>query len=89
MKNTKNTENKDLLMSMRRTIIPMIMGWIASLPIAPFVDVAELERALVVALGAAYYVALRWLENRGVNAAGWWIAFGRTPKPAYLESQED
>lgn len=86
---SKNTENKDLLMSVRRTVIPMVMGWIASLPVAPFVDAVEIERALVVVFGAAYYAALRWLEDRGVNAAGWWIAFGRTPKPAYLKSQEN
>lgn len=86
---SKNTENKDLLMSVRRTVIPMVMGWIASLPVAPFVDSVEIERALVVVFGAAYYAALRWLEDRGVNAAGWWIAFGRTPRPAYLDSQED
>jgi len=37
----------------------------------------------VVVLGAAYYSVLRWLEDRGVDAAGWWIAFGRTPAPSY------
>ncbi len=85
---SKNTESKDLLTSLRRTVVPMVMGWVASLPIAPFVDTAELESALVVALGAAYYAGLRWLEDRGVSTAGWWIAFGRTPKPAYLEAGE-
>ena len=61
----------------------MVMGWVLSLPIAPFVDAAEVERALVVLLGAGYYAALRALEERGVDAAGWWIAFGRTPSPKY------
>ena len=84
----KNTNSKDFLTSIRRTVIPMVMGWIASLPVAPFIDVVEVERALVVVFGAAYYAALRWLEDQGVNAAGWWIAFGRTPKPAYLEGEE-
>lgn len=85
---SKSTDSRDFLTSIRRTVIPMVMGWIASLPIAPFIDVVEVERALVVVFGAAYYAALRWLEDRGINAAGWWIAFGRTPKPAYLESEE-
>jgi hypothetical protein len=66
----------------------MVMGWIATLPIAQFVDTDQIEGVLVVALGAAYYAALRWLEDRGIEAAGWWIAFGRTPKPAYLEAGE-
>lgn len=73
----------DLLTSIRRTVVPMVMGWLASLPIAPLVDAEQVEAALVVLLGAAYYSVLRWLEARGVDAAGWWIAFGRTPAPVY------
>ena len=61
----------------------MLMGWLMSLPIAPFIDAVEVEGALVVLLGAIYYSVLRWLEERGVPAAGWWIAFGRTPAPVY------
>lgn len=85
---SKSTETKDLLTSVRRTVIPMIMGFIATLPVGQFVDTDRVEGALVVLFGAAYYAALRWLEDRGVDAAGWWIAFGRTPKPAYLEQGE-
>jgi len=63
----------------------MVMGWVALLPVAQFVDVEQVEAALVVLLGAVYYSTLRWLEVRGVDAAGWWIAFGRTPAPEYPE----
>lgn len=76
--------SRNLKTSIRRTVVPAVMGWVASLPIAPFVDQPELERALVVLLASAYYAGLRWLEDRGVDAAGWWIAFGRTPKPHYF-----
>lgn len=76
----------NLQTSIRRTVIPMIMGWVASLPVAPLIDSAELERALVVVLAGAYYAALRFLEERGLDAAGWWIAFGRTPKPEYRDA---
>jgi hypothetical protein len=75
----------NLQTSIRRTVVPMVMGWLASLPLAPFVDTAEVEKALVVLLAAVYYSVLRWLEERGVPAAGWWIAFGRTPAPVYPE----
>jgi len=74
----------DLLTSIRRTVVPMVVGWLGSLPLAPFVDTVEVERALVVVIGATYYATLRWLEERGVDAAGWWIAFGRTPAPTYV-----
>jgi hypothetical protein len=79
------TNDPALLTSIRRTVVPMVMGWLASLPIAPLIDTAEVERALVVLLAAAYYSVLRTLEARGVDAAGWWIAFGRTPAPKYDE----
>jgi hypothetical protein len=75
----------NLQTSIRRTVVPMVMGWIAHLPIAALVDVEQVEAALVVLLGAVYYSVLRWLEVRGVDAAGWWIAFGRTPAPEYSE----
>jgi len=61
----------------------MLMGWLASLPIASLIDVEQVEAGLVVLIAAVYYTSLRWLEERGVDAAGWWIAFGRTPTPHY------
>jgi glucan biosynthesis protein len=76
----------NLQTSIRRTVVPMAMGWIASLPIAPLVDQQQVEAALVVLLGATYYTVLRWLEDRGVDAAGWWIAFGRTSAPEYPDA---
>jgi hypothetical protein len=82
-----NPTSRDLQTSIRRTLIPGVMGWVASLPLAPFIDQAELERALVVVLAGVYYAGLRWLEDRGVDAAGWWIAFGRTPQPHYFDKE--
>lgn len=79
--------NRDLVTSLRRTVVPFIMGWIATLPIAQFVDTAEIEKALVVLIGSAYYAVLRFLESKGVPAASWWIAFGRTAAPTYPEAE--
>ena len=73
----------DLLTSLRRTIIPMVMGWVLSLPIAPYVDAAALETALVALLGAAYYAILRLLEDRGVRIASFLIGLGFTVAPKY------
>ena len=86
---SNSTEPKDFLTSVRRTVVPIIMGWLATLPVAAFMDTAAVESALVALFASAYYIILRWFEDRGVDAAGWWIAFGRTPRPAYLELQED
>jgi hypothetical protein len=84
---TTTITDKDLLTSVRRTVVPFLMGWLGSLPFSQFVDSAEVESALVVIIGSAYYAVFRWLESRGVPAASWWIAFGRTPAPTYPESE--
>jgi hypothetical protein len=79
--------DKDLLTSLRRTVVPFVMGWIISLPVAQFIDTAEIEKALVVILGSVYYGGFRWLESQGVPAASWWIAFGTTAAPTYPEAE--
>jgi len=73
----------DLRTSIRRTVVPMVMGWLASLPIAPYVDEAAVETALVALLGAAYYAVLRLLEERGVRVASFLIGLGVTVPPSY------
>jgi len=73
----------DLLTSIRRTVVPMIMGWVVSLPIAPYVDAAAVETALVAILGAAYYAVLRVLEDRGIRVASFLIGMGFTVAPKY------
>jgi cell division protein FtsW (lipid II flippase) len=85
MTKTQNTPNSNLFLSVRRTVVPMIMGWVATLPVSQFVDVDAVETALVAVFASIYYVVLRKLEDRGVPAASWWIAFGRTPAPRYEE----
>lgn len=62
----------------------MVMGWLASLPIAPYVDEAAVETALVALLGAAYYAVLRLLEERGVRVASFLIGLGVTVPPSYV-----
>lgn len=89
MSQNQTDTNKDLFTSLRRTVIPMVVGWVATLPISQFVDLGQLEAALVVVFGSIYYGTLRWLENRGVPAASWWIAFGRTAAPVYPAEVED
>lgn len=73
----------DMATSIRRTIVPMVMGWIASLPIAPYVDQSAVETALVALLGAAYYAIMRLLEERGSALASFLIGMGVTAAPRY------
>ena len=63
----------------------MIMGWVATLPISPYVDEAAVETALVALLGAAYYAVMRLLEERGIRVASFLIGMGATVPPKYDE----
>lgn len=61
----------------------MVTGWLLTLPIAPYVDEAAVETALVALLGAAYYALMRILEERGVKVASFLIGMGVTVPPKY------
>ena len=61
----------------------MVMGWVATLPISPYVDEAAVETALVALLGAAYYAVMRLLEERGIKVASFLIGLGFTVAPRY------
>ena len=61
----------------------MVMGWVATLPISPYVDETAVETALVALLGAAYYAVMRLLEDRGVRVASFLIGLGFTVPPKY------
>jgi len=61
----------------------MVMGWVATLPISPYVDEAAVETALVALLGAAYYAVMRLLEERGIKVASFLIGLGFTVPPKY------
>jgi len=77
----------NLLMSIRRTVIPFVMGWLLSLPIGPYIaaDAAAVEAGLAVIIGAIYYVVMRVAEENGIPVASFFLAFGRTTAPIYAE----
>jgi len=75
----------DLLTSIRRTVVPMVMGWLMTLPIGPYIDERAVETALVALLGAAYYAVMRVLEERGIKVASFLVGLGVTVAPKYQD----
>ena len=75
----------DLLTSIRRTVVPMVMGWLMTLPIGPYIDERAVETALVALLGAAYYAVMRVLEDRGIKVASFLVGLGFTVAPKYQD----
>jgi len=77
----------NLQTSIRRTVVPMVMGWLLALPIGPYVDERAVETALVALLGAAYYAVMRVLEERGSRFASLLIGMGVTVPPVYEDGE--
>ena len=75
----------DLLTSIRHTVVPMVMGWLMTLPIGPYIDERAVETALVALLGAAYYAVMRVLEERGIKVASFLVGLGVTVAPKYQD----
>ena len=78
-----------LFTSIRRTVVPFIMGLISLLPFGHLIDGPQVEAALVVLLGATYYAVFRWLEEKGLPVANFLIGMGPTPKPNYDFEDEE
>jgi len=63
----------------------MVMGWLMTLPIGPYIDERAVETALVALLGAAYYAVMRVLEDRGIKVASFLVGLGYTVAPKYQD----
>jgi hypothetical protein len=73
----------NLWMSIRRTVIPYLVGWVLSLPLGGLFTEGELTTLFTVVLGTLYYAAARWAEEQGYQWASWFVAFGPAPTPHY------
>lgn len=72
----------DLLVSLRRTLVPMIVGLVAGSFLAGFVDPDALEKVVTGAVTAVYYLAVRLLESK-MPAFG--VLLGSRKQPVYLD----
>lgn len=78
-----------LLPSLVRTLVPLIVGWVLSLPLTPAVldllqvTTGDATRALTAAVTAAvaglYYLAVRLFEVHGRPRLGWLLGWASQP----------
>ncbi|MFC9505353.1 hypothetical protein [Streptomyces sp. NPDC057002] len=71
----------DVLVSLWRTAVPVIVGWVAALLARIYIDVDEqaLAQALVGAFALVYYGLFRVLEAKVSPAFGWFLGLARPP----------
>lgn len=77
------TNKYDLLISIRRTVVPLIVGLVGGSFLGPYVDPDQLEKVVTTAITFAYYTALRIIEMR-LPAAGFFL--GARKQPIYLDA---
>ena len=72
----------DLLVSLRRTLVPMIVGLVAGSFLAGYVNPDALDEVVSGAVTAVYYLVVRLLESK-VPAFG--VLLGSRKQPVYLD----
>lgn len=73
----------NLWMSIRRTVIPYLVGALLATPVALVIGQDDLTTVLTIVLGSVYYSLARVAEEKGYPWASWFIAFGPSPTPHY------
>lgn len=74
--------DKDLLDSLKRTLVPIVVGMIAASVAGPYVDIQALDDLLAGLIAGAYYTVLRLIEMR-VPQVG--VLLGATRQPHYFQ----
>lgn len=71
----------DVLVSLWRTAVPVIVGWVVALLARVYIDVDEqtLAQALVGAFTVLYYGLFRLLEAKVSPAFGWFLGLAKPP----------
>jgi hypothetical protein len=75
--------NHNLWTSIRRTVIPYLVGALLATPVALLFNADDLTTMLTIVFGSVYYGVARWAEEQGHPWATWFIAFGPVPTPHY------
>ena len=75
----------DLLISIRRTVVPIIVGAVTGSFLAPYVDPEQLTAVVSGIVSGLYYTALRVAEAKhpGLGAL-----LGARKQPVYVETAE-
>lgn len=75
-----NEGKENLLVSLKRTLIPIVVGAVAASFLADYVDPLALERVLSGVISAVYYVVVRFAETKFPGAG---LLLGAKTQPVY------
>lgn len=75
-----NGVTSDLLVSLKRTLIPIVVGAVAASFLAGYVDPVALERVLSGVISAVYYTVIRFAETKYPGVG---VLLGSKAQPVY------
>lgn len=76
----KHTNLGDYATSIVRTATPVVVGWLLSSAIGPYVDPEIAQEAVAALISVAYYGAVRFVEVKlGKEWAGWLLGLAVPP----------
>lgn len=80
-----NTTGQDLTASFKRTLTPLIVGYVVSIAARHGFHISDDQTASTITAGAtmAYYVAVRYLETHSSSKFGWLL--GAAKSPVYVD----
>lgn len=73
----------NLWMSIRRTVVPLLVGSTMASMLGPFLDETVVTEFFVAVLASVYYIVFRVLEQQGHSWATVFLAAGVAPTPHY------
>jgi hypothetical protein len=73
--------SSDILVSLKRTLVPIIVGAVAASALKQWVDIVLFEEIVASVISIVYYTVLRFLEVK-VPAVGFLL--GSRQQPVYL-----
>lgn len=78
----KKLQRDNLLVSLKRTLIPIIVGVVAASFVGPYIDQSTLRDFLSGLIAACYYTAIRFVESKWPEAG---LLLGAKRQPVYEE----
>lgn len=76
---------ENFLVSLKRTLIPIIVGAVAASFLADYVDPIALERVLSGVISAVYYIVVRFIETKFPGAG---VLLGDKAQPVYEKPKD-
>jgi hypothetical protein len=76
----------DLFLSIRRTVVPIVVGAVAASALAPWLPPALVAEWATLVLASVYYVTLRVLE---LKVPGVSVLLGGKGQPTYIDPVEE